>query len=432
LIYNWLSSNQARARYESPGTDNVEYDFLRPFIQARKPVVDKGYFLVGTVLPEHVLGKLPVDKLQETDYARAPVGYGPYKVQSWKQGEEMVLVRNEHYSLTDQALIGRIISSFQVFESSSGYPPFVSNNLDAMAGEAFVVPPEQCPQVVLAGGKCDSMPGPVWEHLEFHFSYPPFQDKRVRQAIMHAIDRGRIASVVYKDSAVVNNSPVPASVYFSLENPNFASQFPELAAKYQLPVYRYDPAAANHLLDEAGWTRGADGIRVKDGERLSFEYGTTRNATRQAIQALVQADLKVVGVEAITVNYPQGFFAQDGPVTTGKTKLAQFAFVNDELTGFSHFSTDPVMSNVEPTTRNYQQYRNDRVTEANRIFNSEIGRGKTAEAAAIIQVEVMNDVAVVPLVQRASIEVYRRTLMNRKLSNGLASQWWNIVQWYFK
>ena len=432
LIYNWLSSNEARARYNSPGLDKVEYDFLRPFIDARKPVVDKGYFLVGTVLPGHILGKLPVDRLQTTDYARAPVGYGPYKVQSWKEGEEMILVRNEHYSLTAPALIGRIISRFQTDLGSGGPSQFLTSNLDAVAGEAFVVPTEACPQIAAAGGRCDSMPGPVWEHLEFHFSYPPFQDRRVRQAIMQAINRQQVAHIVFKDAAVVNNSPVPPSVYFSLDNPRFAAEFPEIAAKYQLPLYPYDPTAARRLLDEAGWVRGADGIRVKNGERLSFEYATTRNATRQAIQALVQADLKAVGIEAVTANYPQGFFSDTGPMLTGKTRLAQFAYEQNELTDFRQFSTDPVKSSPDPMRRNYQQYRNDKVTEAARIFSSEIDRTRTAEAAAIIQVEVMNDLAVVPLVQRSNHEIYRGTLMNRKLSNGIASQWWNIAQWYFK
>ncbi|HEX8218463.1 MAG TPA: ABC transporter substrate-binding protein [Chloroflexia bacterium] len=429
LIYNWLSSNEARARYESPGLDKVEYDFLRPFIEARKPVVDRGYFIVGAVLPEHVLGTLPVEKLQETDYARAPVGYGPYIVQSWKRGEEMVLVANPNYNLTAKPLIKRVISRFQV--DMSFVSQFLTNNLDGYSGEVFAAPPEQCPQIEAANGRCDSIPGPMWEHLEFSFTYPPFQDRRVRQAIMQAINRGQLAHLVYRDSALVNNSPVPPSVYFSLENPNFAAEFPELAAKYHLPVYPYDPVAASRLLDEAGWVRGADGIRAKGGERLSFEYGTTRNVLRQAVQAHVQADLKAVGIEAVPVNYPQGFFPPSGPLGTGKTKLAQFAYEQNELTDFRQFSTDPVKSSPDPMRRNFQQYSNDRVTEAARVVDSEIDRGKIAEAAAIIQVEVMNDIAVVPLVQRANIEVYRRTLENRKLSNGIASQWWNIVQWYF-
>jgi peptide/nickel transport system substrate-binding protein len=431
VIYNWLSPNEARALYNSPGLDKVEYDFLRPFIDARKPVIDHGYLLVGNVLPGHVLSKLPIDKVQETGYARAPVGYGPYKVQSWKPGEEMVLVRNEHYNLTDPPLIRRIISRFQG-DSAEPVSLYLTNNVDATAGEAFVVPPEYCPQLEAASVRCDGVPAATWEHLEFHFGYPPFQDRRVRQAIMQAINRQQVAHVVFKDSAVVNNSPVPPSVYFSLDNPHFAAEFPEIAAKYQLPLYPYDPTAARRLLDEAGWVRGADGIRVKNGERLSFEYGTTRNATRQAIQALVQADLKAVGIEAVTANYPQGFFSDTSPMLTGKTKLAQFAYEQNELIDFRQFSTDPVKSNPDPMRRNYQQYRNDTVTEAVRLFSSEIDRIRTAEAAAIIQIEVMNDIAVVPLVQRSNNEVYRGTLMNRKLSNGIASQWWNLAQWYFK
>jgi peptide/nickel transport system substrate-binding protein len=430
VIYNWLSSNQARGRYDNPGLDRVEYDFLRPFIEARQPVVDRGYFLVGTVLPEHVLGKLPVEKLKETGYARAPVGYGPYIVQSWKPGEEMILLANPNYNLTAKPLIRMVISRFMTDISHISH--FVTNNLDAYAGEAFIVPLEPCPQIEAANGRCDSIPGPIWEHLEFSFAYPPFQDRRVRQAIMQAINRSQINRVIFKEAAVVNNSPVPPSVYFSLENPDFGREFPEIAAKYHLPVYPYDPAVTNRLLDEAGWVRGPDGIRVKDGERLAFEYGTTRNATRQAIQAFVHADLKAVGIDAVMVNYPQGFFSETGPWATGKTKLAQFAYEQHELTDFRQFSTDPVKSSPDPMRRNFQQYRNDRVTEASRVFDSEIDRAKTAEAAAIIQVEVMNDIAVVPLVQRANIEVYRRTLMNRKLSNGLASQWWNLAQWYFK
>ena len=107
-------------------------------------------------------------------------------------------------------------------------------------------------------------------------------------------------------------------------------------------MYTYDVAAANALLDKSGWVKGADGIRTKGGEKLSFEYGTTRNATRQAIQALVQADLKAVGIDAVTVNYPQGFFAPDGPISTGKTKLAQFAYNQSNYSNFDVYSETTV------------------------------------------------------------------------------------------
>jgi ABC-type transport system substrate-binding protein len=178
--------------------------------------------------------------------------------------------------------------------------------------------------------------------------------------------------------------------------------------------------------------RGADGIRAKGGEKLSFEYGTTRNATRQAIQALVQADLKAVGIDAVTVNYPQGFFAPDGPISTGKTKLAQFAYNQSNYSNFDVYSEDELWTPEDIGKQNRQQYKNKVVTEANRVLGSELDRAKIAEAAAQIQVEMMNDIAVMPLVQRPNIEIYRTTLQNRKVTNSQASQWWNIMQWYFK
>ncbi|MEA2574979.1 MAG: peptide/nickel transport system substrate-binding protein, partial [Chloroflexia bacterium] len=389
------------------------------------------YIFIGAILPQQTLSKLPIDKLQESDYARNPMGFGPYIVQSWKQGEEMVMVENPNYNLTAKPPIKRVISRFQT-DVNQNVSQFLTGNLDAIAGEAFVVPPEQCPQIVSAGGKCEAVPAASWEHLEPYFDYAPFQDKNVRQAIMQAINRKQIVDVVYKGGAAVMNSPVPPSVYFSLDSPDFAKEFPDLAAKYKLPTYAYDQAAANSLLDKAGWVKGADGIRTKGGEKLSFEYGTTRNVTRQAIQALVQADLKAVGIDAVTVNYPQGFFSPTGPIATGKTKLAQFAYSQSNWSTFDPYSIDELWTSEDVGKQNRQQYKNQKVTDLNRQMNAEIDRHKFAEAGAAIQVEMMNDIAVIPLVQRANIEVYRNTLQNRKVTNSLASQWWNIGQWYFK
>ncbi|HYP21473.1 MAG TPA: ABC transporter substrate-binding protein, partial [Chloroflexia bacterium] len=340
-------------------------------------------------------------------------------------------VENPNYNLTAKPLIKRIVSRFQT-DVNQNVSQFLTGNLDAIAGEAFVVPPEQCPQITSAGGTCAAVPAASWEHLEPYFAYAPFADKNVRQAIMQAINRKQIADVVFKGGAAVMNSPVPPTIYYSLDNPDFAKTYPELAAKYKLPVYTFDPAAANALLDRAGWVRGSDGIRAKGGEKLSFEYGTTRNATRQAIQALVQADLKAVGIDAITVNYPQGFFAPDGPISTGKTKLAQFAYNQSNYSNFDVYSEDELWTPEDIGKQNRQQYKNKVVTEANRVLSSELDRAKIAEAAAQIQVEMMNDIAVMPLVQRPNIEIYRNTLQNRKVTNSQASQWWNIMQWYFR
>jgi peptide/nickel transport system substrate-binding protein len=259
----------------------------------------------------------------------------------------------------------------------------------------------------------------------------PFTELPVRQAIAYGINRQQIVNVVYKGAGAVMNGPVPPPVYHSLENPDFAKNFPAVAAKYKLPVYAFDQAKANSLLDGAGWVKGADGIRAKGGQKLSFEYATTRNATRQAIQALVANDLKAVGVDAQVVNYPTGYFNEDGPIATGKCKLCQFAYVQTSTSNFDNFDSSQINTEANPGGQNRQHYSNSVVDQNARLFASELARDKQAEYSAALQVQVMTDVALVPVVQRANIEIYSGKLKNRKTTNTSFPQWWNIGQWYF-
>jgi len=343
----------------------------------------------------------------------------------------MTLVQNENYTLTAKPILKTIVQKF-IVDINQNVSQFQTNNLDAIAGDGTVVPPEQTPQIQAANGRVISVPASSWEHLEPYMGSAPFDSKDVRQATMQAINRKQIADVVFKGAAAVMNSPVPPSVYFSLDNPDFAKEFPEVAAANKLPIYNYDPAAAKALLDKAGWTVGGDGIRVKGGVKLSFEYGTTRNPTRQAIQALVANDLKQVGMDAVVTNYPTGFFGNEGPKATGKTKLAEFAYVQTSLSGFDPYSIDELWSTTNTARQNQQQYKNQKVTDAARQFNLELERVKTAQAAAVAQVEMMNDVAVIPLVQRANIEIVKNSLQNVKVTNTSVPQSWNMLQWYFK
>src|SRR5262249_60141442 len=105
---------------------------------------------------------------------------------------------------------------------------------------------------------------------------------KVSQAIMMGINRKSVSDVAYQGTAAVMNSVVPPLAYHSLDNPDFAKNFPDLAAKYKLPNNDYNPTQAKALLDAAGWVVDpSTGIRAKGGEKLSFEYGTTTKVTRQ-------------------------------------------------------------------------------------------------------------------------------------------------------
>jgi peptide/nickel transport system substrate-binding protein len=431
VVYNWMSLNQAKAKFNDPATDKVDYAFLDTFIKQGKPVVDLNYAIsTGVVMEKKNLEKIPVDKIQESTEGQKPSGYGPYMVQDWKQGDTMTLVANPNYNLTAPPPIKRIIQKFNT-DVNAHVNAFLTGTLDAIESEGFVVPPEQSDQIRAAGGIVANVPAASWEHLDFRMDWGPFTELPVRQAMIYAINRQQIVNVVYKGAGAVMNGPVPPPVFHSLENPDFAKNFPAAAAKYKLPIYAFDQAKANSTLDAAGWVKGADGIRAKGGQKLSFEYATTRNATRQAIQALVANDLKAVGIDAQVVNYPTGYFNEDGPIATGKCKLCEFAYVQTSTSSYDQYDSSQINTEAYPGGQNRQHYSNPAVDAAARGFASEIDRAKQADYSAALQVQYMTDVGTIPVVQRANIEIYTNKLKNRKTTNTSFPQWWNIGQWYF-
>lgn len=118
----------------------------------------------------------------------------------------------------------------------------------------------------------------------FHFRHPLLQDQRVREAIIAAVDRDQIVDTLYSESY-----------------PKASSILAQTAVGYreQKGAYDFDPDKANRLLDEAGWQRGADGIRTKDGERLSVTFNESVPQPRsREMFTKVQEMLRAVGVEA--------------------------------------------------------------------------------------------------------------------------------------
>jgi peptide/nickel transport system substrate-binding protein len=106
----------------------------------------------------------------------------------------------------------------------------------------------------------------------------------VRQALITAIDRQRIVDELWNGAAEVAHSNLsPANSFYH---------------KADVKKYEYDPEAAKALLEQAGWLEGADGIREKDGNKLTFTCTTiTGDQARRPIAELVQQFFKSVGVD---------------------------------------------------------------------------------------------------------------------------------------
>ncbi len=121
----------------------------------------------------------------------------------------------------------------------------------------------------------------------FRFDHPLLQDKRVREAIIHGVDREEILRVLFSESYPLATSTVAET---------------GLAYKDQSAAYTFDLEESKRLLDEAGWEPGPDGIRVKDGQRLVLRTNTALPQPRsKEVMTMVQDQLGELGI-GIQVN----------------------------------------------------------------------------------------------------------------------------------
>jgi len=213
-------------------------------------------------------------------------GTGPFKLSSWMPKNSITMVRNPDYSWGPEflknpgpAYLDKIIWR-EVPEPSARIQGVQTGDADvAMASLA------QIPMVQSARSDTNlqfiDLPSYNIEWLGFKVAKPAQSDVRVRQAIAYAINKQALV-----DTNLLGQG---TAAHGFLD-----SRMPAYLKSLDTDWYNYDPDRANKLLDEAGWTKGGDGIRTKDGKRLSLNiYAGTGS---KSDLTLIQSDLKKVGV----------------------------------------------------------------------------------------------------------------------------------------
>lgn len=228
-----------------------------------------GAALLMMVDMEHYL------EVGEENYGQSPSGTGPFKFVSWEPGQRVVLEKNEDYWGEVGAEVDRVV--FQsIPEESARVLALRTGEVDMIFG----VPADQMEALEqLPGIQVFRTPTFRTLFLESNTKHPLLTEN-VRYAIAHAINREQI-------STVIGENGIPAY-----------GHGPELAVGFYNHTLPHDVEEANRLLDEEGWVRGNDGIRTKDGERLSLTV-MTRGITPGELDALqvVQLQLRNVGIE---------------------------------------------------------------------------------------------------------------------------------------
>ena len=230
----------------------------------------------------------------------SPVGTGPFILKKWKKGQEIELVRNPDYNSAPAdannqgpAYLDAITWRF-LPDPSVRWQALQSGEAQAI----FSVPPEdfaaaqsdpniELKQFVHAG---------IGHYIVLDNSEPPFDDIKVRQAFTLAANTPAAVESAYQGAYPVATSAI-------------SSGTPFYTAKYA-NLYPHDLAKAEKLLDQAGWKKGANGVREKDGKPLTvkFIYSSGPGETPPAELTLyqnVQAAVKEAGFDMSLVPQPQ-------------------------------------------------------------------------------------------------------------------------------
>ncbi|MEO8286000.1 MAG: peptide ABC transporter substrate-binding protein [Chloroflexota bacterium] len=411
VISNFMSYAQARDLYNST-TDKQHFSYLKHYIDGKMPVTDPWYAVVTNVLyPEHIMSQIPFLKREELGYYSDPtllVTSGPFKVDRWDQDQQLVLVPNPYYSLTAPPLLKKVVYRF-ITDRDTRIAQLKSGDVDVLFGSTFPAPDAQFKQLEQAGMKAENAPAPNWEHLDLNLDQPYFKDKAVRQAIAYAINRQKIVDDVSFGAWRVTDTMVPPKYWTSVQHPDFPEEW---KAKFPLHTYPYDPVRANRMLDQAGWVQGPDGIRAKGGVRLSFRYDTTNAPVRKLVQALVQTDLKAVGIEARVAQQNSDDFFDSA--STGDFDMAEYAWIqNDPYSAGDTFDSAniPTLEN-DFVGSNRPRYRNPHFDELSRIASGELDSAKQYPLQAELQAIYSEDLPAISLFARTIVQIHKPNLMN--------------------
>jgi peptide/nickel transport system substrate-binding protein len=362
-------------------------------------------FFRGT-LPKHVLEGRDIDKAN--DYNRNPLGTGPYRVAEWKTGEYVLLEKVPSYWRgAEYPKINRVLFRFlantttRINQLKSGEVHVVALVPWDKVRELRTVPTLRLNQVL----------GNGYEHVTLNErKFPAFQDVRVRRALAHAIDRDLIVRTIL-DSLVttVDGAIQPRSWAYE---PNVRK-------------YPYDTAASNRLLDEAGWTRDADGVRVKDGQPLAFTIITQAGfAIRENVSQAIQRQFRDVGVNA-SVRLIDG------------TSISSFWFSGDfdAMLHWWQMGADPELTlffasdRVPPNGRNINYFADDSLTRLLYASDRTVDRAKRTELLKAAQRRVAEFIPEIPLYNTSKIDAVPTTLQNFKGNPTNAGPFWNVYEW---
>ena len=401
-----------------------------PFMGGQAPIIQAAQFA-------NCLGA----KAQEcADANFAPIGTGPFKVDEFRPNDVISLSANPNYrdpakprfaTMTfkgggDATAAGRAVLETGEFDYAWNLQlaPDVIANMEA-AGKGVAMSAFGTLVERIEMNLTDPSPDlPEGERSTAKHPHPILTDIRVRKALSMAIDRELLTDIGYGKAGRPTCNLVPAPEIFASDNTDCLTQ---------------DIEGAKALLEEAGWTVGAGGIREKDGKKLSLLYQTSTNAVRQDFQALIKQWWSEIGVETELRNISASVFFGSDP---GSPDTFPKFYADVEMYANNFDGTDPQSYlagyTCEKAPRPETQWQGENINRFCDPAYDELVKelGRTAEldkrgeiARKLNDMLTKDSYTIVPLVDRGRVSARSNSLGGVEL-NTWDTELWNAADWF--
>jgi peptide/nickel transport system substrate-binding protein len=390
----------------------------------------------GLIIPKHVFAPFKGAKSREAPANLKPVGTGPYRVVDFKPDDVVRAELNPNYHVPNRPFFDRV-------EMKGGGDAVSAARAVLQTGEYDFAWNLQVEDDILKrmeqGGKgrvdlaaagntehINVNQTDPWTEVDGEFSsvktmHPLLSDPAVRQALTLIVDRGSIQEQIYGRGGQATANYVNAPSRFQSKN-----------TKWEFNVEK-----ANQLLEAAGWKRGADGIRAKDGKRLRFVFQTSINAARQKQQAIVKQAAAKAGIEMELKTVVASVFFGSDP-----GNLDNLGHFHADLQMYAwQFDVDPqsamrVFASWEVATkeqkwagRNTTRWRNEEYDRLYKAAETEMDPVKRAAQFIRMNDLVIQNAVVIPVLWRNGVAVAGSRLRGMDLS-GWDSNVWRLPYWY--
>lgn len=382
----------------------------------RYPFANVGH----SVYPKHVLEREYLrdpSALKSHKQARAPIGSGPYKFVEWVPGSHITLEAYDKYPL-GVPKIKRQTWRF-ILDSTVLQANVIANQIDVTETNNFSI--DQMVEIERRNPQQNAIytPALIWEHIDLNLDNEWLRDKRVRQALAHAINREEFSQKLFYGKQPVAHTWLPER--HEGFNPNVRK-------------YAYDPARARALLAEAGFTTGPDGIlRDARGQRVEMSIMTTAgNAVREQIQQIMREQLRAVGIDLRIDNRPAAVLFSQITNRRAFPHMVMYAWLMSPLTlphPLWHSSQIPSAANNWEGQNNpgWRNAENDKLCDE---AAQEIDAAKRIALLKRQQEIWAEELPAIPLYFRLALNTANKRL-NPVKPTGLATVYinWNSREW---